>query len=389
MRSLDHPNITKLIEIQETDNEIYLILELLEGGEIFADDNTTNFTISQRKHLIRSILSGLVLMTSKGIMHRDIKPRNILLKEKAKIPLEKKTIKILDFGLSTIHSKKHWIHKRCGTPGYVAPEVLRKAPKTNKKPYGPKCDVFSLGVMFYFLVVGEHPFDADSVQSMIERNKICLADFSKLEKVGLNQPEEVDLIKKMMEEDLEVRLSAEECLEHPYFFVDKNFGSESSSFGNESMDCLEINQEEGFEIGARMKQFRQKYQTNFFKIFDSAKNIETSRTKEVKGKARAGGSWKSSDTCTSGSMNLGDESLGMAGYGGLVFSPKESHGNSVESFSPKSNFGKEDKGNEFYRYILMKKGSRELGNIGFDLAKEMQKAIGEVKRTGSGEKFGN
>ena len=92
-------------------------------------------------------------------MHRDLKPENMILKEKG--DLEKCTLKLVDFGLSSYCDMKEYLFKRCGTPGYVAPEIINSSSKENKK-FCPKVDVFSAGIILYILMIGKSPFKGRS-----------------------------------------------------------------------------------------------------------------------------------------------------------------------------------------------------------------------------------
>ncbi len=129
-------------------------------------------------------------------MHRDLKPDNIILKEKSK--LETCELKLVDFGLSTIYDIPEYLFKRCGTPGFVAPEVIN-APSNENIHYTPKCDIFSAGVIFYILLTEQSPFEGKSFKEILQKNKICKIDFKhpKLKKNKLA----ADLLQKMLEKD--------------------------------------------------------------------------------------------------------------------------------------------------------------------------------------------
>jgi len=148
MRSLDHENIIKLYEVHETENSIYLVLELIQGKSLQDALKKSSFKeeYSEVKivNMIRSILDALSYCASKGIMHRDLKPDNILLDKESKI-------KIADFGLATLIDLPEYIFKKCGTPGYIAPEVFKYDPKNPVTAYDDKCDVFSAGCIFYYM----------------------------------------------------------------------------------------------------------------------------------------------------------------------------------------------------------------------------------------------
>lgn len=108
---------------------------------------------------MRCLISALAYLADLKIMHRDLKPENMILKEKDK--LENSTLKLVDFGLSTKCDVPEYLFKRCGTPAYVAPEIIN-APSNENIHYTPKCDVFSSGIILYILLTGKSPFDGKS-----------------------------------------------------------------------------------------------------------------------------------------------------------------------------------------------------------------------------------
>lgn len=146
MRALDHDNVIKLYEVYETDKSLYLVLELIQGKSLqevlkkggFKDNE------SRVKNVISSILEALAYLAAKGVMHRDLKPDNILLDKGDKV-------KIVDFGLATFIDIPEYIFKKCGTPGYIAPEVFKYDVKNSATNYNDRCDVFSAGCIFYFM----------------------------------------------------------------------------------------------------------------------------------------------------------------------------------------------------------------------------------------------
>ena len=148
MRSFDHENVIKLFEVHETENSIYLVLELIQGKSLqdtlkkpsFRDEYSEVKVIN----MVRSILDALAYIASKGIMHRDLKPDNILLDKESKI-------KIADFGLGTLIDVPEYIFKKCGTPGYIAPEVFKYDQKDPATNYDHRCDVFSAGCIMYYM----------------------------------------------------------------------------------------------------------------------------------------------------------------------------------------------------------------------------------------------
>lgn len=148
MRCITHENIIQLHEVYETEKSIYLVLELIQGKSLqeVLKKSTFKDTYSEVKiiNMIRSILDALAYLASKGIMHRDLKPDNILLDKGEKI-------KIVDFGLATFIHVDEYIFKKCGTPGYIAPEVFKYDAKNPSTNYDDRCDVFSAGCILFYM----------------------------------------------------------------------------------------------------------------------------------------------------------------------------------------------------------------------------------------------
>lgn len=150
MRKLKHPNLLRLFEVYESSEYIYLVLESLEGGELISrlveKGNYDEYTISL---LMKKILEALEYMHSHKIIHRDIKPENLLLRNQK----NDYDVVIADFGLATQYAYPDQIKiKRCGTPGFIAPEILN--PKGNEDKniiFTEKSDIFGVGIILYIL----------------------------------------------------------------------------------------------------------------------------------------------------------------------------------------------------------------------------------------------
>ena len=133
---------------------------MLEGGELFHQiSSKKQLTIKSVVRVMSCLLKALAYLDKKGIMHRDLKPENMILKQKG--DLENNSLKLVDFGLSSYCDMNEYLFKRCGTPGYVAPEIINSSSKENKK-FDPKVDVFSAGVILYILMIGKSPFKGRS-----------------------------------------------------------------------------------------------------------------------------------------------------------------------------------------------------------------------------------
>jgi len=150
MRCLNHKNILNLYEIYETEHSIYLVVDLLSGGELISKIKSSEKpqTFNEIATLIKHLLEALEHMHKRSIMHRDIKPENLLLRDSSNIF----DIVLADFGLSAKLKQpiEDILFKRCGTPGFVAPEILSY--KEGKSEfYNEKCDIFSVGALLYLL----------------------------------------------------------------------------------------------------------------------------------------------------------------------------------------------------------------------------------------------
>lgn len=240
MQRLSNKYVMHLEEVHESKNSIYLVLELLEGGELLSYISQKDHVTSKEVHrIMKCIMEALAYMASRNVMHRDLKPDNMILKEKNK--LENCTLKLVDFGLATQCDLPEYLFKRCGTPGFVAPEVIN-APSNENIHYDPKCDIFSAGVIFFILLTERSPFDGKSFKEILQKNKQCKIDF-KNPKLRKN-PAALDLLQKMLENEPEKRISAKDALAHR-FFTDI-----------EDMNMV-IEHEHGFE--SNLKEYNEQY----------------------------------------------------------------------------------------------------------------------------------
>ncbi|XP_063685684.1 calcium/calmodulin-dependent protein kinase type 1-like isoform X2 [Bolinopsis microptera] len=148
LRKADHPNIVKMIEMFEDKNYLYLVMDLVTGGELF-DRIVERGSYSEKdaSECVKQILIAVHYLHELGIVHRDLKPENLLYQDET----EQSRLMISDFGLSKMEGTEA-MATACGTPGYVAPEVLMG------KHYGKEVDCWSIGVIAYILLCGYPPF---------------------------------------------------------------------------------------------------------------------------------------------------------------------------------------------------------------------------------------
>jgi serine/threonine protein kinase len=202
----DHPNIVRLIEEFEDEEFYYLVFEFLEKGDLVSFFKTNDlFKGEQLKEFFYKILEGLKHIHMKGVIHRDIKPENILFDSRLRP-------KIADFGISTIYRKKHPIKDTGGTPIYLAPEVIE-----NKGEICFNTDIWSCGILFFLLAVGDVPFKADDVQVLYGK---ILNDPFKIPKNMRNQEMNEgldDLLKGMLMKNSKKRWTLSKCMRHPWF----------------------------------------------------------------------------------------------------------------------------------------------------------------------------
>lgn len=166
MRMVKHPNIVELHEVMASKSKIYFAMELVRGGELFAKVAKGRLREDVARVYFKQLISAVDFCHSRGVYHRDLKPENLLLDEEG-------NLKVTDFGLSafTDHLKQDGLlHTTCGTPAYVAPEVI------GKKGYdGAKADLWSCGVILFVLLAGYLPFQDDNLVNMYR--KIYRGDF--------------------------------------------------------------------------------------------------------------------------------------------------------------------------------------------------------------------
>jgi serine/threonine protein kinase len=218
MRTLDQRNLLRLYEVHETKNSIYLVLDIIEGGELtkFMDKRTSGLPEGDVVRIMQGLLKGLEYMAERILTHRDIKPSNIMLRKTHDITCD--DVVIVDFGLAASTKEKNLIYKRCGTPGYIAPEVIaaRNVDVTYEIP--EKCDVFSIGVIMYVLCAGSSPFEKPeyNVDVILKKNLEAKVDFPPTI-FGKFSPQLVKLLRALLQADPKNRPTAKDALNSTLF----------------------------------------------------------------------------------------------------------------------------------------------------------------------------
>eukprot|EP01064_Diplonema_japonicum_P024051 TRINITY_DN34525_c0_g1_i1.p1 TRINITY_DN34525_c0_g1~~TRINITY_DN34525_c0_g1_i1.p1 ORF type:complete len:514 (+),score=128.65 TRINITY_DN34525_c0_g1_i1:37-1578(+) len=228
LKELDHPNIVKLKEVIEDDEVICLVMEIINGGELFKRiTQLQHYSEKTACELMRNFLKVLAYMHSTGVVHRDLKPDNLLLKESTEDIVSKNkevtTIKLADFGFATQFKGANPMLQACGTPYYIAPELLQAGVFKTKPHYvPPPCDMWSTGVICYVLLCGYPPFrvprDATDAKSklfkLIVKGKFAFDKGTAWDKIS---PEARDFVSKLLVVDVNQRYTAQQALEHPWF----------------------------------------------------------------------------------------------------------------------------------------------------------------------------
>jgi serine/threonine protein kinase len=219
MRSLSHRNCMQLYEVFESENSLYIVVELLSGGQLYDRIKAKyKFKAWETRTILHSILSGLSEMHSKRIMHRDLKPENIIFRSEGSFECS-----IADFGLAEMADAQEYLFVRCGTPGYVAPEVINI--KDMKTKYEPICDVFSVGLIFHILLLGVSAFPGKTYNEVLAQNRASSFTFEGTDYKALD-PQALDLMAKMLKRTPQERISAKEALAHAYFEEESEDGEE-------------------------------------------------------------------------------------------------------------------------------------------------------------------
>ena len=246
LRKISHPNIANVFEIFEDSKRYYIMMEYLEGGELFDVIISQGFFSElDAARIMKQLLSAVNFLHSKNIVHRDLKPENIMLTSK---PVDNKfEIKIIDFGTAKIFDPRYKMSEFIGTSYYIAPEVL-------KEHYNEKCDIWSCGVILYILLCGYPPFNGNSNLDIFHHIKnsqpIFIGDeWSDITKEG------IELIKQMLTRNIQKRPSAETCLNHKWFqLLDENEKQQNNNKNYKQIQMNTINKMAEFVKENRLKQ---------------------------------------------------------------------------------------------------------------------------------------
>ncbi|XP_019880788.1 ovarian-specific serine/threonine-protein kinase Lok [Aethina tumida] len=210
LQEVNHPCIISMEDLVETEDDVYIILEYMQGGELTDRVEKHNLTESQVKFYFYQITLAVQHLHSKGITHRDLKPANVLLSSTRFDSL----VKVSDFGLSK-ETHDNIMSTICGTPHYVAPEVL----DGRYKEYNNQVDIWSLGVILFYMLSKKLPFDATDRPTL--GAQIVMGQYT------MNDPawqgisvQAKDLVQNMLKTNPKERITVEGILKHPWIMQD-------------------------------------------------------------------------------------------------------------------------------------------------------------------------
>lgn len=233
--SMDHPGIAKLYETFEDHRNLYLVMELLSGGELFDRIiECGHFTEKQAAIVMKQMLQAQNYIHEQGFCHRDLKPENYMFLTKE--PIANSPIKLIDFGLACRCSRDQVLTTKAGTPYYVAPQVLAGK-------YDMKSDMWSLGVILYVLMCGYPPFYGETDAETLAKVRLGNYCFNAADWTNISEDCK-NLIRMMLKMNPADRYTAEQALSHAWL----------SNMESEAEDSPLLGQDPAFLD--RFRQFR-------------------------------------------------------------------------------------------------------------------------------------
>jgi len=214
LKKLAHPNINRLIETFDTKNHLYIVLELLEGENLFENIvKQKTYTEDDAANVIKQVARACEYMHPRGVIHRDLKPENLVYLDK-----DKDHICVTDFGLSNIVSNEGDLMKTaCGTPAFVAPEILRQ------ERYDSQVDMWSLGVILYTMLCGYPPFVEKNLPTLYKTIKRGYVRFDRPYWDNVSESAK-DCVRGLLTVDSQKRLNPVDLQKHLWLTVSAKSG---------------------------------------------------------------------------------------------------------------------------------------------------------------------
>lgn len=227
LQNLKHENIVRFWDVYEDTHFLYVVMDLCRGGEVFTMLlSVKRFTEANAATLGAQMLASIDYIHKKQVMHRDIKAENFLLHDKSPTSC----VKMIDFGMATKFEEGQWFSDICGSPHYLAPELIGQK-------YNQQCDVWAYGVTMYLMMYGQYPYDAKNTKEIMM--KVLTDPIKWQQKVKLGSSA-LNFLKKLLQPNLQKRYSAQGAMQHAFILKAQSADPEL----NREADPEEANPEE-------------------------------------------------------------------------------------------------------------------------------------------------
>mmetsp|Transcript_28789 Transcript_28789/g.45341 ORF Transcript_28789/g.45341 Transcript_28789/m.45341 type:complete len:712 (+) Transcript_28789:186-2321(+) len=224
MKSLRHPNVVKLFDFFETPERFYIVMQKCNGDVLDRVASLKRYTEKEARQLAAGLIEGVKYLHERKIAHRDLKPQNLLLETSD----DNTFVKICDFGFAKRVHVPQSLTTLCGSKHYVAPELLKN------HPYDESCDMWSVGVIIYFLLAGHLPFNKRHQQELFQIIRLGKFSFDAKYWAGISD-EAMELIEKLLEVDPASRATASDALESEWI----QGLDDDALIENELRECLD------------------------------------------------------------------------------------------------------------------------------------------------------
>ena len=289
LRNLNHPNIIKLEELKKTKNSYFFLMEYVNGGDLYniledyKKKNGKPFSEEIVQYLMIQIVDALKYIHSQNIIHRDIKLDNILLnfeteEDKKNMNIMKSKIKISNFLYSRYMDKSDLLKSVLGTPFNMDPIILKKLNSTEDDDnlgYDQKADIWSLGIVFYEMLIGKNPFDSDNMEELCK----------KIENGSYRLPttlsnDAISFLTGMLKYESDKRLSSKELAHHR--FLTKNIKDfDKNYYYNSSKKEVKLNTKEGRNTIFPFYEIQKKFDEDKYEDEDEVKDKDKNEENEM------------------------------------------------------------------------------------------------------------
>ena len=262
---LEHPNIIKIYEYYTDDINFYLITDYISNGELYNYVyKAKSFNERQTQYIMKQVLCAVNYLHLNNIAHRDIKLENILVEQEITSNDEQLlNVKLIDFGTSNYVKTENtnYFTVKVGSPFYMAPEVL------NKK-YNNKCDIWSCGVIMFMLLRGHPPFKGENQEELFKSIQNDIINYNEMTELSELAKE---LMSKMLERNVDLRYSADECLKHKWM---KIYNEKSEVMKTEVVTSA-LNNISNYNATEKLQQATMAYIVHFISFNKEVEDLKT------------------------------------------------------------------------------------------------------------------